>query len=64
MYRTKELCSITAQYATSNETDEFCLPLGSKEVTPSSGTEAPSYVAVESTREDDEGRNRRCKQHN
>jgi hypothetical protein len=63
MYTTKWLCNIAAQYATSSEATEFLLPLGRREVTPSSGKEASSDVALHSAREGTKGGKRRCKQH-
>jgi hypothetical protein len=45
-YTTEELCSVAAQYITSNEAAKLCPALGSGEVTPSSGKEVPSDVAV------------------
>jgi hypothetical protein len=51
----EELRSVTTQYTTSSEGAEFHLPPGSREVTPSSGREAPSDVTVQSTRDGAEG---------
>jgi hypothetical protein len=62
-YTTKELCSTTAQYATSSKPTKFQFPPGSREVTPSSDREAPSDVAVQSTREGADDSKRRHKQH-
>jgi hypothetical protein len=61
-YITEELYIIAAQYTTSNKVTEFHLPLGSREVTPSSGREAPSDITVQSAWEGVKGAKRRCKQ--
>jgi hypothetical protein len=58
-YTTKELCSVAAQYATSNEVVKLHAAPGSREVTLSSGKEASSNVAVQ----DAKGEKKRRKQH-
>jgi hypothetical protein len=43
---TEGLCNVTIQYTASDEAAELCPTLGSKGVTPSSGKEASSDIAI------------------
>jgi hypothetical protein len=50
-YIIEEPGSVTTQYATHNEVAEHCPTQGSREVTPSSGKEAPSDIAIHNAKE-------------
>jgi hypothetical protein len=54
-YTTKEPQNVTTQYAISNQAAKLHPTQGSREVTPSSGKEAPSDVAVHHTKEGTKG---------
>jgi hypothetical protein len=62
-YTTNELCSVTTQYATGNETTELCPAPSSREATLSSGKEVTFDVTVHDAKEGAKCSKKRHKQH-
>jgi hypothetical protein len=62
-YTTEKLRSITAKYATSNETTKLHPAPSSKEATKSSGKEAPFDVTIHNAKDEAKGSQKRHKQH-